>query len=105
MIVKMGRGELVEDHHRKFSADEIGEMAAAMDNLVKGLKATTQFAENIGNGKYDSEFKALSDQDVLGAALLTMRSNLVQVALDDKRRAWTNRRSCQICRHPPFSHQ
>ena len=89
MIIKMGRGELVEDHHRKFSEDEIGEMAAAMDNLVKGLKATTQFAENIGKGKYDSEFKALSDKDVLGAALLTMRSNLVQVALDDKRRAWT----------------
>ena len=89
MIIKMGRGELVEDHHRKFSEDEIGEMAAAMDNLVKGLKATTQFAENIGNGKYDSEFKALSEKDVLGAALLTMRSNLVQVAVDDKRRAWT----------------
>ena len=89
MIVKMGRGELVEDHHRKFSEDEIGEMAAAMDNLVKGLKATTQFAENIGKGNYESEFKALSDKDVLGAALLTMRANLVQVALDDKRRAWT----------------
>src|ERR1044071_2752712 len=72
MIIKMGRGELVEDHHRKFAEDEIGEMAAAMDNLVKGLKATTLFAENIGNGKYDSEFKALSDKDVLGAALLTM---------------------------------
>jgi hypothetical protein len=89
MIIKMGRGELVEDHHRKFSDDEIGEMAAAMDNLVQGLKATTLFAENIGKGKYDSEFKALSDKDVLGAALLTMRQNLVQVAVDDKRRAWT----------------
>jgi len=89
MIVKMGRGELVEDHHRKFSEDEIGEMAGAMDNLVKGLKATTQFAENIGKGKYDSEFTPLSDKDVLGTALLTMRSNLVQVAIDDKRRAWT----------------
>jgi len=89
MIVKMGRGELVENHHRKFSEDEIGEMAGAMDNLVKGLKATTQFAENIGKGKYDSEFTPLSDKDVLGTALLTMRANLVQVAIDDKRRAWT----------------
>jgi predicted transcriptional regulator len=89
MIFKMSRGELVEDHHRKFSNDEIGQMVSAMDDLVKGLKATTHFAENIGNGKYDSEFKALSDKDVLGAALLTMRSNLVQVAIDDKRRAWT----------------
>lgn len=90
MIIKMSRGELEEDHHRKFSDDEIGEMAAAMDNLVKGLKATTLFAENIGKGNYDSEFKALSDKDVLGLALLTMRTNLLQVALDDKRRAWTS---------------
>lgn len=88
VVVKMGRGELVEDKGTKFGRDEIGEMAVAMDKLVNGLKATTLFAKNIGDGKYDSEFKPLSDHDVLGNALLEMRSNLSRVAEEDKKRNW-----------------
>lgn len=88
VVVKLGRGELVEDKKKAFSNDEIGEMALATDNLVSGLKATTIFAENIGNGKYDSEFKPLSEHDVLGNALLNMRGNLSRVAEEDKKRNW-----------------
>jgi PAS domain S-box-containing protein len=88
VVVKMGKGELVEDRSKKFSNDEIGEMAVAMDNLVSGLKATTSFAENIGNGKYDSQFQPLSEHDVLGNALLNMRGNLSRVAEEDKKRNW-----------------
>lgn len=88
IVVKMGRGELVDDKGAKFGRDEIGEMAVAMDSLVNGLKATTLFAKNIGDGKYDSEFKPLSDHDVLGNALLEMRSNLSRVADEDKKRNW-----------------
>src|SRR5690606_13664367 len=79
IVIKLGLGELVEEKGRKFSNDEIGEMAVAMDNLVTGLKATTEFAENIGNGNYNSAFKPLSEQDVLGNALLDMRTNLSKV--------------------------
>ncbi len=89
VVVKLGRGELVEDKNTKFANDEIGEMAVATDSLVTGLKATTMFAENIGNGRYDSQFTPLSDHDVLGNALLNMRSNLARVAEDDKKRNWT----------------
>jgi CHASE3 domain sensor protein len=89
VVVKLGRGELVDDKRKNFSNDEIGEMAVATDNLVSGLKATTGFAENIGNGKYDSEFTPLSDHDVLGNALLNMRGNLSKVAEEDKKRNWT----------------
>ncbi len=89
VVVKLGRGELVEDKKRVFSNDEIGEMAVATENLVNGLKATTLFAENIGNGKYNSEFTPLSDHDVLGNALLNMRANLARVAEEDKKRNWT----------------
>ncbi|MBS1920782.1 MAG: GAF domain-containing protein, partial [Bacteroidetes bacterium] len=89
VVVKLGRGELVDDKKTKFSNDEIGEMAVATDSLVNGLKATTLFAENIGSGKYDSEFSPLSNHDVLGNALLNMRSNLARVAEEDKKRNWT----------------
>ncbi len=88
VVVKLGRGELVEDQGKKFGNDEIGEMAIATENLVNGLKATTGFAENIGNGKYDSQFQPLSEHDVLGNALLNMRQNLSRVAEEDKKRNW-----------------
>jgi len=88
VVVKLGRGELVEEKRAKFSNDEIGEMAVAMDNLVNGLKGTTLFAENIGSGNYQSDFKPLSEHDVLGNALINMRNNLSQVAEDDKKRNW-----------------
>ncbi|UII30871.1 PAS domain S-box protein [Fulvivirga ulvae] len=89
VVVKLGKGELVDDSGRKFNNDEIGEMAAAMDSLIHGLRSTTLFAENIGKGSYDSEFKPLSDHDVLGNALLEMRENLSRVAEEDKKRNWS----------------
>lgn len=88
VVVKLGRGELVEDKQGTVSSDEIGEMAMAMDNLVAGLKRTSLFAENIGNGKYNTEFNPLSAHDVLGNALINMRDNLSKVAEDDKKRNW-----------------
>ena len=88
IVVKLGRGELVEEKQGSFSNDEIGEMAVAMDKLVAGLKGTTTFAENIGNGNYQTEFKPLSEHDVLGNALINMRNNLSKVAEDDKKRNW-----------------
>lgn len=89
IVVKLGRGELVEDTKKRFSNDEIGEMAKATSTLVNGLKATTVFAENIGKGNYASDFTPLSDHDVLGNALINMRNNLARVAEEDKKRAWT----------------
>jgi PAS domain S-box-containing protein len=88
VVVKLGKGELVEEKQAQFSNDEIGEMAVAMDNLVAGLKGTSLFAENIGNGNYKTDFKPLSEHDVLGNALINMRNNLAKVAEDDKKRNW-----------------
>jgi PAS domain S-box-containing protein len=88
IVIKLGRGELVEDKQANVSNDEIGEMAEAMDNLVTGLKATSLFAENIGNGNYNTAFSPLSEHDVLGNALINMRDNLSKVAEDDKKRNW-----------------
>ena len=88
IILKLGKGELPENRERKFGNDEIGEMAGAVDSLVEGLKSTSYFAENIGNGKYDSEYQPLSNNDVLGNALINMRGNLKRVAEEDKKRNW-----------------
>ncbi|MEM6523992.1 MAG: GAF domain-containing protein [Bacteroidota bacterium] len=88
IVVKLGKGELVDDQGREFSRDEIGEMAVAMDNLIQGLRSTTIFAENIGKGNYESAYQPLGEEDVLGNALIEMRDNLSSVAEEDKKRNW-----------------
>lgn len=88
VFVKLGQGEIPEDKHTSFNNDEIGEMASSADKLVYHLRATSTFAENIGKGNYNANFKPLSDKDVLGNALVDMRNNLARVAEEDKRRRW-----------------
>ncbi|MES2730806.1 MAG: GAF domain-containing protein [Bacteroidota bacterium] len=88
-IIQLGRGELPQESKQSFNRDEVGEMAEAVDKLVVGLRSTSLFAESIGKGSYDAEFAQLSDNDVLGNALINMRNNLQQVAEDDKKRSWS----------------
>jgi putative methionine-R-sulfoxide reductase with GAF domain/HAMP domain-containing protein len=88
IIAKLGKGELPSEDNTKFTRDEVGEMAEAVMTLVKGLKSTTFFAESIGNGNYDADYKPLSEHDVLGNALIEMRNNLKKVSDEDKRRNW-----------------
>lgn len=88
VVLRMGTGDLPEDEDKKFKNDEIGEMEQAMDNLIKGIRSTTLFAENIGKRSYDAEFDPLSEKDVLGNALIEMRNNLKNVADEDEKRNW-----------------
>ena len=89
VFVKLGTGELPSEQNYPFKNDEIGEMADSADKLVTGLRETSRFAENIGKGNYQASFKPLSNNDVLGNALLEMRDNLAKVAEEDRRRNWS----------------
>ena len=92
IVIALGKGQLPEKDREKtqqFSRDEVGDMAQAVDGLVSGLRATSEFAENIGQGTYDAEFAPLSEEDVLGNALINMRNNLRSVSEEDKKRHWT----------------
>lgn len=60
------------------SNDEIGEMSEAMNSLVTGLTETTQFAHEIGQSNFDYKYQPLSDEDVLGHALLKMKDELAE---------------------------
>lgn len=75
LIVRLCQGEL-PDLSMKVQQDEIGDMVASMEVFIKELRKTSVFASEVGQGKFDSEFNALSDKDVLGMALLDMRNNL-----------------------------
>ncbi len=58
------------------TGDEIGEMSMALEQLVKGLKRTTEFSREVGRGNFDIEYEPLSEDDELGKALLFMRDEL-----------------------------
>ncbi|GAL86768.1 histidine kinase hamp region domain protein [Sporocytophaga myxococcoides] len=89
LVNKVSKGELDNDSI-KITNDEIGEMVGDVQKMVEGLKTTATFANEIGKGNLESEFAPLSEKDVLGNALITMRDNLVKVAKEDKQRNWSN---------------
>lgn len=83
----LGKGILPTEVKRQ-SNDEIGLMADSLDNVVHTLKDTANFAQKIGEGTFDAEFKPESDDDILGHALVNMRDNLVEAEKNDKERNW-----------------
>jgi len=89
IINKLSRGEL-PDPELKTTNDEIGEMVTEVKTLVSGLKRTSNFAKEICSGQLDAQFIPMSENDVLGNSLLTMRDNLKEIAIEDERRNWSN---------------
>ncbi len=75
MLIELGKGKIPSETmvHTK---DEIGQMSVAMSNLVDGLKRTTEFANQVGKGNFETHYEPLSKDDVLGNALLVMRDGL-----------------------------
>ncbi|MEN7546952.1 GAF domain-containing protein [Rapidithrix thailandica] len=68
--------------------DEIGKMAQSLNRVTEGLKQTASFASEIGKGNFGVEFIPLSDQDILGKALVQMRDNLKRVDNEEQMRKW-----------------
>jgi methyl-accepting chemotaxis protein len=88
VIDRIAKGELVPIDSSKILNDEIGDMARSLSSMSDGFAKITEFAEGVGDGKYDVEFKPLSDNDVLGNALVDMGSKLRKLAEEDKKRIW-----------------
>lgn len=79
-----------------YSRDEFGQMGTKVNSLVETLKNNAEFAKRIGEGKYDTEFKPASENDVLGMSLLNMRTNLIENERRDKERNWIVRGVAEI---------
>jgi PAS domain S-box-containing protein len=78
------------------SGDEFGQMGSKVDHLVQTLRGNAEFAKKIGEGKYDTEFKPASDDDILGMSLITMRNNLIENERRDTERNWIVRGVAEI---------
>ena len=75
-IQTLSRGIIPSPKPRVYSSDEIGEMGAAIKQLIEGFERTTLFASEIGRGNFDASYVALSKDDSLGHALIKMRDEL-----------------------------
>lgn len=72
--------------------DEIGEMKKSLDALIEGFAAYAGFAQQIGEGNLDSDFKLLSSEDNLGNSLLEMRNSLQHAQEEENKRQEENKR-------------
>ncbi len=76
--------------------DEFGMMSAKVDDLVDTLKTNADFAQKVGEGKFDAAFQPASENDALGLALMNMRDNLVENERRDTERNWIVRGVAEV---------
>ncbi len=85
ILIQMGRGILPNEKIKERN-DEIGEIAVALNSLVKGLKDISNFSIEIGKGNFNSEFTPLSKDDILGNSLIKMREELRNAVMEEQKR-------------------
>ncbi len=74
------------------TGDEIQDIATSINILIDSLYKTSQFAKEIGKGNLQTTYSKLSDEDVLGDALLEMRKSLEHAKrIDEERKAEENK--------------
>ena len=74
---------------------EIARVMRRLAQLIVSLKNITAFANHEGKGDFNAEYELLGDNDILGKAMLDMRSNLQHAEVEkevrqkeDERRSW-----------------
>lgn len=63
-------------HTTKTGNDEIGDMANAVNVLIRNFEKTKEFSLSVGAGNFNVPYEPLSDHDELGKALLRMKDDL-----------------------------
>jgi signal transduction histidine kinase len=74
-IRQLGKGE-VPVIEMQIKNNAVGQMTEAVIALTESFKTTAQFAFEIGEGKFDTQYAMRSDEDELGNALIQMRDKL-----------------------------
>ncbi|HLP11904.1 MAG TPA: SpoIIE family protein phosphatase [Flavobacteriales bacterium] len=75
VVQQLSKGELT-DEKVEVKENVIGEMAHAVNILADSFTKTSEFAKQIGSGNLSVNYDKLSDNDVLGNALIHMRDSL-----------------------------
>lgn len=80
---------------RFFFNDEINDLTVSINKLIKGLNSSAQFAQQIGEGDLNADYKLLGDKDALGMSLIAMQKSLTtakkaedEKRIEDEKRNW-----------------
>jgi hypothetical protein len=87
IIRKMSDG-IIPDVIPNYTSRELKYMVESLSKLSEGFKRTSEFAKSVGEGNFEVSFSKLSEQDVLGNALLRMHGNLKKADEGEKQRQW-----------------
>ena len=74
-ISNLSQGKIPDPVHIK-SRDEMSQIGDGINKLIEGFNTTSVFAEKIMAGDLEADYKLLSEEDMLGTALIAMRDNL-----------------------------
>lgn len=74
-ITRLSLG-VIPEKTRVSSSDETGQITERLNKLIESFKQTADFADQIKSGDLDTAYQTLSDQDVLGQSLISMKENL-----------------------------
>ncbi len=87
VLKKMSLGDIKDIKQLSINTgDEVELMSNSVNKVMDGMMKTANFASEIGRGNLNSEFKLLSDKDLLGHSLINMRDSLIKSKEEDKKR-------------------
>ncbi|MCF8372299.1 MAG: response regulator [Bacteroidales bacterium] len=87
IIQKMSLGVLPEEELQGGN-DETGEMTLALNQLINGLKESSEFAHEIGKGNFENDYKPLSEHDTMGISLERMADSLKEATRETNQQNW-----------------
>ncbi|MGZ3931786.1 MAG: PP2C family protein-serine/threonine phosphatase [Bacteroidia bacterium] len=76
IIQQLARGELPKEKLDAEKNNVVGEMAHSVNALSESFTQTSEFASEIGRGNLTVHYDKLSENDLLGNALINMRDSL-----------------------------
>lgn len=66
----------------------LADVAVSMNSIFSNVRSATTFAQEIGEGNFDSEVENINENDALTHALTDMREKLKDVAEEENKRNW-----------------
>jgi len=84
--LKSGNINCEIDYHSK---NTLGDIVKCINAIIHNQKELAVFAENIGTGKFNYQYRLLGEHDKLGNSLTNMAERLSNVTEEERKRNWT----------------
>jgi putative methionine-R-sulfoxide reductase with GAF domain len=86
VIGNLGVGE-IPSRLNPVELHDLNEIVAALNSLISSIQEHHEFADKIRQGNFSASFNNMTEKDVLGKALLSMRDSLHQFDRENKQRS------------------